>query len=346
MLNVIKFQLNNESLIDTFVNGRKLHLNTYQNILNRIIRLTGKIIIIYPDIYSVIYERINFLIDDYNDFNIKNKIIWYKYRTNRKIDYKIFFNGFLCFYTGIYPEEKRNNGIIHIKGMPNSTFDKKVLLLKSNINSAYISENSSVNQNFGLYNIKFEREKIEILSTKNQECLAKFRISFYKLSEYRNNNVSIDTNTFILIENDNSIFYKLMENFIKYSKIKVKYIIPYYKDEINYINGKNIKSITKIEFYSQERINNVFLKIKQLQVNEKYKNARRCAISDVIFIKNIIKSLVIDLLNKNLVDIHDEVYIYNIDSIFKKNKEYIFLSIKNIYYKIDARNLIYYRIQM
>ncbi|HEL0010525.1 TPA: hypothetical protein TUL08_001811 [Streptococcus equi subsp. zooepidemicus] len=377
MDNIIFFKLENSGLVSVFVNNMPIEKCTYYKVLSIARRLYGDIIIKYPKCYSIIRDNLSLFL--FNDFFIKfrKQIIWEPYEHNFDIDFSVFKNGFLCFYTGIYPIEKKYNGVIHLSIDNFTNVDLDYLLLNSNVNSSSITDNASTFCNFGLVNVVQLTDQIQIWDKSSSIELDSFPINYHKFKSYKNTNIKVYDGSEVLVDiltfHERYEFLEMLFQFYLTGEILVKFIIPYYKNE-NFIvvNNESFIDITRLSIsntkdlidwdlfnylnyrkqagrfaFKNGDLNNRMLQFEDFNRSNGDKNEneltnRNKHILDSWKIKNLLKSLMISLLIKKEISIMDKVYVDPKNFTEQSYRRYIVFYINRVRYVVDRVNLKYY----
>ncbi|CEV65194.1 TPA: hypothetical protein VU720_001606 [Streptococcus pneumoniae] len=377
MDNNIFFKLENSGLVSVFVNNIPIEKCTYYKVLSIARRLYGDIIIKYPKSYSIIRDNLSFFL--FNDFFLKFRkhIIWEPYEHNFDIDFSVFKNGFLCFYTGIYPIEKKYSGVIHLSIDNFTNIDLDYLLLNSNVNSSFITDNTSTFCNFGLVNVVQLTDQIQIWDKSSSIKIDSFPISYHNFKNYKNTDVKVYDGREVLVDlstfQERYEFLEMLFQFYLTGETLVKFIIPYYKNE-NFIvvNNESFIDIARLSISSTKDLINWdffnYLNYRKQASRFAFKNGDldNCMfqfedfnqlnddenenelingnkhILDSWKIKNLLKSLVISLLIKKEISIMDKVYVEPKNFTEQYYRRYIVFYINQVRYVVDRVNLKYY----
>ncbi|CKJ31007.1 TPA: hypothetical protein V0Q61_001646 [Streptococcus pneumoniae] len=283
----------------------------------------------------------------------------------------------MCFYTGIYPIEKKYSGVIHLSIDNFTNIDLDYLLLNSNVNSSFITDNTSTFCNFGLVNVVQLTDQIQIWDKSSSIKIDSFPISYHNFKNYKNTDVKVYDGREVLVDlstfQERYEFLEMLFQFYLTGETLVKFIIPYYKNE-NFIvvNNESFIDIARLSISSTKDLINWdffnYLNYRKQASRFAFKNGDldNCMfqfedfnqlnddenenelingnkhILDSWKIKNLLKSLVISLLIKKEISIMDKVYVEPKNFTEQYYRRYIVFYINQVRYVVDRVNLKYY----
>ncbi|WP_062352661.1 hypothetical protein [Bacillus kwashiorkori] len=178
-----------------------------------------------------------------------------------------FINGFRTFLTGLYPHTYHYTKVKHLfVHKSNLSPELKMSLLNnSNINSSYISQEEEEDDNwFGIAQIRIEnQQQMEYFSAKLQlnQHIHNQPFVFMKLHRYvtaGKEDLLLDKPIFLTIDDqaDLDVFSQLVMDTFSKGQMKIKNIIPSFKDECMWADKSmcSLRTGTRLAISEQKRI--------------------------------------------------------------------------------------------